>query len=207
MTQVAEFCSREMSYYQCSWIIAHLAGFYGRKDCRVIIEINGAGKAVFRELNELADDLRRLPPRPETNELRQCLTNMRHYYYSRVDTMSGELAYHWITSDDRKREVMARFKDAVELGRMHIRSVPLIAEMQRLVNNDGSVAADGGGNDDRVVCAAMAWECHSKWLRPMLIGLGMTRAKAYDIDERGGDEPIDKLLTNYLKRANIKVTA
>jgi hypothetical protein len=207
MTQVAEFCSREMSYYQCSWIIAHLAGFYGRKDCRVIIELNGAGKAVFRELRELQDGLRRLPPRPDTNELRNCLNNMRDYYYQRVDTMSGDLAYHMVMTEDIKRMLMARFKDAIELGKMHVASVPLIAEMQRLVNNDGSIAADGGGNDDRVMTAAMAYEGYSKWLRPMLVGLNMTREKAYDIDQRGGDQPIDKLLVNFLKRANIKVTA
>jgi hypothetical protein len=207
MTQVAEFASRELSYYQCAWIIAHLAGFYGKKDVRVIIEINGAGKAVFRELGQLRFDLLRLPPSGENNELRRCLENMRDYFYQRVDTMSGELAYQFIMSDDRKRELMARFKDAVELQRMQIKSVPMIAEMQRLVNDEGSIAADGGGNDDRPVTAALAWECYSKWLRPILVGDNMTRARAEAIDERGGDQPLDKLVINYLKRSNIRMSA
>lgn len=204
ITQVAEFASHDLSYYQCAWIIAHLAGFYGRKDVRVIIEINGAGKAVFRELLELKHNLAQMPSRGDA-ELRKCLDNMKHYFYSRVDTMSGELAYQWITSDDRKREIMARFKDAIELDRMHVRSVPMIAEMQRLVNDSGSIAADGAGNDDRPVTAALAWECYSKWLRPLLVGENMTRANAEKIDARGGTEPIDRLVVNYLKRANIRV--
>jgi quinol monooxygenase YgiN len=205
ITQVAEFASHDLSYYQCAWIIAHLAGFYGRKDVRVIIEINGAGKAVFRELMELKHELAMMPSRGSDAELRKCLDNMKHYFYSRVDTMSGELAYQWITSDDRKREIMARFKDAIELQKMHVRSVPMIAEMQRLVNDAGSIAADGAGNDDRPVTAALAWECYSKWLRPILVGEGMTRAAAEKIDARGGIEPIDRLVVNYLKRSNIKV--
>ncbi len=78
--------------------------------------------------------------------------------------------------------------------------------MRRLVNHDGSIEADGGGNDDRAVTAAMAHECWRKWLQPMLIGMKMTRERAMDIDARGGEQPIDKLILNYLKRSNISVT-
>lgn len=205
MDQVAEFCTNKLSLWQCTWVIAHLAGFYGRKDCRVIIEINGAGKAVWKELGDLRDSLMRLPPTGDNHELRQILVNMRDYYYKRMDTMSGELAYQLLIHDDIRRTILGRFKIAVELGRMHIRSVHLINEMQRLVNDAGHVAAAGAGNDDRVMTAAMAWHCYAEWLRPMLVGLGHTRAKAMDIDERGGDFPIDQLLRQHLKRHNIAV--
>jgi hypothetical protein len=90
---------------------------------------------------------------------------------------------------------------------MHIRSVPLVAEMQRLVNNDGFVAADGAGNDDRAMAAAMAWHCYKEWMHSTLVGMNMTREKAYDIDARGGEQQVDRLLSSYLKRSNIKVTA
>jgi Terminase RNaseH-like domain len=205
MEQVAEYCNNVYSTYQTAWILAHLAGFYGRNDCRVILEMNGAGTAVFEELKRIKSQLMNLPPGPDNFELRNCLVNMRHYYYQRVDTMSGELAYHLIMQENIKRALMAKFKDAVELGRMHVRSLPLIEEMRRLVNNEGSIAADGGGNDDRAVTAAMAYECYQKWLRPKLVGMRVTRENAAISDERGGQDPIDRLLLNHLKRSNISV--
>jgi hypothetical protein len=203
--QVAEYCTNEFSTYQTAWVLAHLAGFYGQRDSRVILELNGPGKAVFSELQHVRDRLNQMSPTSDNFELRNCLKNMRDFYYQRIDTFSGELAYHIVTTEDIKRMLMARFKDAVELGRMHIRSLPLVEEMRRLVNNEGSIAADGGGNDDRAITAAMAHECWRKWLQPMLIGMRLTREKALEYDARGGDQPIDRLVSNYLKRSNITV--
>jgi len=205
MVQVAEYCTNEFSTYQTAWVLAHLAGFYGQRDSRVILELNGPGKAVFSELQHVRDRLNQMSPTSDNFELRNCLKNMRDFYYQRIDTFSGELAYHIVTTEDIKRMLMARFKDAVELGRMHIRSLPLVEEMRRLVNNEGSIAADGGGNDDRAITAAMAHECWRKWLQPMLIGMRLTREKALEYDARGGDQPIDRLVSNYLKRSNITV--
>jgi hypothetical protein len=205
MVQVAEYCTPVFSTYQTAWVLAHLAGFYGQRDSRVILEINGPGKAVFSELQRVRDHLNEMSPKSDNYELRNCLKNMRDFYYQRIDTFSGELSYHIVMTDDMKRTLMARFKDAVELGRMHIRSLPLIEEMRRLVNKDGSIAADGGGNDDRAITAAMAHECWRKWLQPMLIGMRLTRERALEYDARGGDQPIDRLVSNYLKRSNITV--
>lgn len=207
IVQVAEYCTNEFSTYQTAWALAHLAGFYGQKDSRVILELNGPGKAVFGELQRVRDHLNEMSPTSDNYELRNCLKNMRDFYYQRIDTMGGDLAYHIVTTEDIKRMLMARFKDAVELGRMHIRSLPLIEEMRRLVNNDGSIAADGGGNDDRAVTASMAHECWRKWLQPMLIGMRMTRERAMEIDRHGGDQPIDRLVSNFLKKQNIKVAS
>ena len=41
-------------------MLAHLAGFYGQVDCRVIIEINGAGTAVWQELMSLQQKCREM---------------------------------------------------------------------------------------------------------------------------------------------------
>ena len=47
-------------------------------------------------------------------------------------------------------------KSAIELNRVHVRSLGLIEELKTLVNDGGSIAADGGKNDDRVMAAALA---------------------------------------------------
>jgi hypothetical protein len=207
MVQVAEFASRDANTYQTAWIIAHLAGFYGKKDCRVILEINGPGKAVFSELEHVREYIREIPQNTDMFEVRNALNNMRYFYYTRIDTMDSALAYHMLTTDDTKRMLMARFKDAIELHRMQPRSLALMEEMRTLVNNDGSIAADGGKNDDRVMTAALAHECWRKWLWQKLRGEGLTRAYSAEVEARGGEQPIDRLVINYLKKANIQVPA
>lgn len=206
MIQVAEWASREASTHQVAWIIAHLAGFYGRKECTVILEVNGPGKAVLTELQHVREHVREIPAGGDNFEIRNCLSNMRYYFYTRVDTIeAGSLAYGMVTTDDLKRMVMAGFKSAIELHRVHPRSLALIDEMRTLVNTDGSIAADGGKNDDRVMTGALAHEAWRKWLWARLRGEGHTRAYAEAVEARGGDQPIDRLLVQYLKTANIKV--
>jgi hypothetical protein len=205
MVQVAEFCTNETATYQTAWVCCHLAGFYGRRDSRLILEMNGPGKAVFEEIRRTQSYLRNLPPTSENYELRRCLENMRDFFYQRIDTMNGELAYGIVTTDDLKRFLMADFKSGVELGRIGIRSRHLVEEMRRLVSDSGSIAAEGGFNDDRCMAAAMAHHAWSKWLQPMLIGMRMTRARAMEIDENGGENTVDVLLSNFLKRSNIRV--
>lgn len=207
MVQVAEYASREISTHQAAWIIAHLAGFYGKKECHVMLEINGPGKAVFAELQHVMAYIREIPATGDNFEIRNCLNNMRHFFYSRIDTLEMSLAYHMVTTDDIKRMLMAGFKSAIELHRMHPRSLALIDEMRTLVNSDGSIEADGGKNDDRVMAAAMAYECWRKWLWARLRGEHLTRARSAEIEARGGEQPIDRLVVNYLKTANIQVPA
>src|SRR5713101_2761280 len=206
MVQVAEFCSRDYATYQVAWVIAHLAGFYGKRDCRVIIEINGPGKAVFSELERTREYVREIPAGEDTFEVRNCLNNLRYFYYTRIDTVGGsDLAYHMVTTDDIKRMLMARFKDGVELNRIQVRSLGLVEEMRTLVNTDGSIAADGGKNDDRVMTAALAAECWRKWLWAKLRGEGLTRAYSASVEERGGELPVGRVVMNYLKRCNIEL--
>jgi hypothetical protein len=202
--QVAEYCSNDISTYQAAWVIAHLAGFYGKKECRVILELNGPGKAIFAELEHLREHLREMP---NNNDFvfRNCLNNMSYYYYSRIDTMTTELAYHWITTDDNKRFIMSGLKNAIELSRVDVRSLALIEELKTLKNEDGSIEAEGGKNDDRVMAAALAHEMWRRWMWARLRGERLTRARSAEIEHRGGEQPIDRVVINYLKTCNIQV--
>src|SRR5713101_4341593 len=86
IVQVAEYCTSIYSTYQAAWIIAHLAGFYGQKDSRVIIEVNGPGLAVFNELKRVRDHLREMTPTSDNYSIKNCLIHMRDYYYQREDS-------------------------------------------------------------------------------------------------------------------------
>jgi hypothetical protein len=204
VVQVAEFCTSQVSTYQCAWVLAHLAGFYGTVDCRVIIEITGPGTAVWQELMQLQTYVRELRPESDEPDLRNVFRNMRHFFYSKPDALSsGDFAFHWKMSDERKRTLMAHFKDSFELSRMIPRSVPLLEEMRRIINDEGSIAAEGAWKDDRVIAAALAHEAWRRWLKPILMAKSMTRARTVQIEAAGGEQPVDRLILDYLKRANI----
>jgi len=71
------------------------------------------------------------------------------------------------------------------------------------VSDEGHIAAEGRAKDDRVMAAALAYQGWNTWAQPRLRAIGLTRAKAADIDERGGVEPVDRMIQNYMKRMNI----
>ena len=98
---------------------------------------------------------------------------------------------------------MAQFKDAFELGRLIPRSVPLLEEMRGMISDEGSIVAEGAKKDDRVIAAALAHEAWRRWLAPLLRGKSMTRARAQHIETAGGEQPIDQLILDYLKKQNI----
>jgi len=207
IVQVAEFCTPEVSTYQCAWVLCHLAGFYGTNDCRVVIEINGAGTAVMQEVQRVQHDVMTATPKSDEPDLRNIFKNMRHFFYSKADSLSKEFAYHYVMSDGRKRELMAKLKDGLELGRIIPNSVPLLDEMRHVINDDGHIAAEGAYKDDRVMASALAAEAWRAWLLPVLRAKHMTRARSEGIERAGGEQPVDQLILNYLKRSNITLPA
>jgi len=204
MEQVAEFASSSLSMYQTAWVLAHLAGFYGQTECRVILEMNGPGKAVFAELQQVKRDLQHMAPTPDNQELRNCLNRMHHFFYQRIDNVgSGDMVYQWVMSEQLKPMIMARFKDAFELGRVQIRSVPMLEEMRRIINDGGYISAEGAAKDDRVIAGALAWEAYNKWLRTRLMNMRMTKEHSAVVEKNHGESQVNRIITGFLRRQNI----
>jgi hypothetical protein len=201
--QVAEFCSPVFSTYRTAWALAHLAGFYGANESRVLLELNGPGKAVFTELQTVQQHLREMKPGDDNFHIRNVLKNVRDFYYKRVDSMQSNLVYHWTTTADLKRGIMNRFKDACELNRLTIRSIPLLEEMRRIVNDAGHIAAEGAHHDDRVMGAALAYEAYRAWMWQRLRNMNMTMAHNEKVERQGGELPLDRHLMNYLRQQGI----
>lgn len=203
LVQVAEFATPQVSTYQCAYVLAHLAGYYGQLDCRVNLEITGPGAAVFKELQSLKVRLSDIPNTGDSVELRNVFKHMRHYLYSKADSlgMSG-LAYHWKMTHDLKKRVMAQMKDAIERRIMIPRSVPMLEECRHIVNDDGSIEAEGGYKDDRVIAAALALEAWQMWSIPQLRAAKLTYARAQEMEATGG-QPLDRHIIDFLKRQNI----
>jgi hypothetical protein len=119
----------------------------------------------------------------------------------------GYLAYQWRMSEDLKRSVMAKLKDAFELKRIVPRSLPLLEEMRHMVNDGGYISAEAGYKDDRVIAAALALEYWRAWMLPKLLGRRLTRERSMMIEQAGGEKPMDVIMREHLKRSNIKAEA
>src|SRR5882724_578201 len=148
LVQVAEYCSTQPSTYQCAWVLAHLAGYYGLTFCMPILEMNGPGQAVFDELEKVRRMASEIKPHDENAHIRNILANMRHYFYRRMDNPGGgEMLYQWKTTHELKTRAYNQLKNGIELHRMIPRSMPLLEEMQRIVNDGGSIGAEGRAKD------------------------------------------------------------
>jgi hypothetical protein len=206
LVQVAEYCSPQPSTYQCAWVLAHLAGYYGQNFLMPILEMNGAGQAVFDELQKVNQLAREIKPTEDQFGIRNVLQNMRHFFYHRMDNPGGgSLVYQWVTTEDLKRRAMNQMKNGIELGRMVPRSVALCEEMRRIVNDEGSIGAEGNAKDDRVMAAAFAYQAWNMWVQPKAKAAGMSVAQSAKIEETGGTQPLDRLITGFMKKMNISV--
>jgi hypothetical protein len=205
LVQVAEFASPSPSTYQCAWVLAHLAGYYGGQDVTVILELSGPGQVVYQELMRLRQEIKSVPMVEDNTSIRNPLANIRHYLYQRVDSLSGEVAMQWRMSHDLKRRIMYALKDAVELGSYKLSSVPCLEECRRIINEDGDIRAEGSENDDRVIAAALALEGYRLRIVSRLKASGMTFARAQEIERMGGEAPIDRVVINYMRRMSITV--
>jgi hypothetical protein len=206
LVQVAEYCSTQPSTYQCAWVLAHLAGYYGVTFAMPILEMNGPGQAVFDELEKVRRMASEIRPHDENAHIRNILANMRHYFYRRLDNPGGgEMLYQWKTTHELKTRAMNQLKNGIELHRMIPRSMPLLEEMQRIVNDEGSIGAEGRAKDDRVMAAALAYQAWNTWCQPRVKNLGLTLEKSTEIEAKGGTPVTERVITNYLKRMNISV--
>jgi hypothetical protein len=205
LVQVAEFVSPTISTYQCAWVLCHLAGYY--RNVMVNLEINGPGEAVFNEMNALKRETQHMVDHATdgkiTYDLRYVLTMMRHFLYSRSDSMTMSLAYQWRTTGSNKPGILSALKDSFELKRNVINSMYLLEEMKTVKIDGGIIQAEEGKKDDRVMAAALAHEAWRKWVRPKLLALGLTFESAYRESIGQGPSQAERIAINYLKSQKI----
>lgn len=206
IVQVAEYCSTQPSTYQCAWVLAHLAGYFGTTFLMPILEMNGPGQAVFDELEKVRRMASEIRPHDENYHIHNILANMRHYFYTRMDNPGGgQMLFQWKTTHDLKTRALNQFKNAIELHRMIPRSLPLLEEMRRIVNDGGTIGAEGRSKDDRVMAAALAFQAYNSWVQPKVKAMGLSLQKSAELEEKGGTPPTERLIAGYLKRMNIGV--
>lgn len=181
--QVAEYAWPLTGTRQFAWAILAVAGFYATNsnEVRLIIELNGPGRAVWDEIMQVRRHIASGYQPKEMDDLgiRRVFANVKNYIYARNDSLDSGKAFQWTTSPGigpaSKVRLMERMRDAVSTAKLRIRSAELLDEMKGVKRKDDEIGAEGRQKDDRVVAMAMAVHCWDDKVVPMMSARKRTR--------------------------------
>lgn len=88
--------------------------------------------------------------------------------------MGAGYAYNWRTNQDNKLQIMNQLRDTYAVGALDVFSVPLLEEMERVVQEGSEIRAEGRAHDDRVFASALAIHAWIMWVRSGMISTGQT---------------------------------
>lgn len=199
--QVAEFADNQVDPQALARYVLLLASIYN--SAMVILEVTGVGHSTLAEIDKLkregwVPEVKNLP-----EELREVFnTNIRksrEYLYSRQDALRKSFVRHWKTTAETKVSLLGAFRGALTEGKIILRSKELVEEMTRVVKDGSVIEAQSGWHDDRVIAAALCWECYDKFLRRI----------APDRYEEEEETKLNKKATNIIKIGDLtlKLTA
>jgi hypothetical protein len=172
--QVAEYATANPETYQLTWVMAHLAGAY--KNVTINCEVQGPGKAIMNELRHLKQllDHGYLQAQAKSQGMQEIFDCVRWYLYHRPDSMAGNYVYNFQTSTDTKMTMMNELRDNYALNLLRVRSIPLLREMEKIIQDGSEIAASGKNKDDRTFALGLANKAYIDRIRSSMIAEGMT---------------------------------
>lgn len=185
--QVAEYAWPLVGTRQFAWCILAVCGWYANinNDVRLIVELNGPGRAVWDEILSVKRHIAGgyQPKEIDDLGLKKVFGNVKNYLYSRNDSLNPGKALQWSTNPgtgpSSKIRVMERLRDAVSTGNLRVRSIELLDEMRHVQRSGDSVGSEGAQKDDRVISMALAVRCWEDRAKPMLSAYKRTREFEY----------------------------
>jgi hypothetical protein len=185
--QVCEYASASTPTHQFAWLIVSLSAYYGLYSGSTvldIVEINGPGEAVWREMGMLVAAIRsgyyREPARDRG--ITDMVNNIRQYFYTRSDARNPGSQYHFKTTTQLKVAIMERVRDFIHNGKLLVRSQETLEEARSVTRDGDTIKAEGRKHDDRIYTLALgvrAWE--ERLQRALMAG---NRTKAADVAKR-----------------------
>jgi hypothetical protein len=207
--QVAEFCCTQMETYHFCWVISHLCGHY--YNARLLLELNGPGNAVLTEWRLLDQQVKAgyLKEQADKKGLKNIFDNVRHFMYARSDAIArNPSAYHFETSEKRKKQIMNRLRDNFQIGSLKLRSFELLQEMKHIIQDGDSIKGEGVKKDDRVMAMALAVHAWEDSERKRLIAQQATRAneakKKNLSPEQANDIFSENIMHDFLARKQLE---
>lgn len=180
--QVAEYAWPLVGTRQFAWSILAVAGFYAtNNEVRLIVELNGPGRAVWDEILQVKRHIASGYQPKEVDDLgiRRVFSNVKNYIYTRNDSLDSGKAYQWNTSGGTgpasKVRLLERMRDAVSTDKVRIRSADLLDEMKSVQRNEDEIGSEGRLKDDRVIAMAMGIHCWDDKVVPVMSARKRTR--------------------------------
>lgn len=188
LVQVAEFATDRPEARQLTWVLAHLAGSY--RDCMINLEISGPGALVMGEMKHLRELMQAKPEdfavAKEAAEMGiiGTLNSARWFLWNRVDSMGGGYAWNTKTTSEEKERIYGGFRDEYNSQLIIVRSIPLLEEMTKLVQDGIKIEASGRNKDDRIFASGLANQSWVKWMRAQL----MTELRTFERETKAEAE-------------------
>ncbi len=203
MVQVAEYATFVPETYQVAWVVCHLAGAY--KNIWINLEVNGPGFAIQQEMRHLKQLLVSGAFRDAPNALdEEVFSAVKYYLYHRPDSLGAGYCYFWKTTADNKLTILNQLRDSYTLRQLRVRSVPLLEEMQRVVQSGSEIKGEGRSKDDRVFASALACKAWIEWVRPSMIAENLTYDNVTETDRIAAETPgatmIGRVVTDFFKQ-------
>ena len=205
LVQVAEYATEVPETYQVTWVMAHLAGAY--KNVWINLEVTGPGFAIMQELRHLRQllDMGYLRGVASNMDLLDVFSSVKWYLYHRPDSMGAGYVYNWKTNSDNKLKILNQMRDNYVLRMLRVRSVPLLEEMERIVQDGSEIQAEGRAKDDRAFATALAVTAWIDWVRGGMIGSGQTYDRVVEEERISRDQPqatmIGRVVNDFFRQA------
>ncbi len=116
-------------------------------------------------------------------------SSVKWYLYHRPDSMGAGYVYNWKTNSDNKLKILNQMRDNYTLRMLSVRSIPLLEEMERIVQDGGEIQAEGRAKDDRAFATALAVTAWIDWVRGGLIAEGQTHERVCQDERNAKDSP------------------
>lgn len=170
--QVAEYAWPLIATDQFAHVILAIAAWYAGDTSEVylIVELNGPGDAVWKEIRETMKRVRapHYAARMAEKGLPDVFRNVRHYIYSRADSMGGGRAWQFKSGPQIKETMMMQLQAATGNGTLIVRSMAALEEMKTVQRDGASIEATGEAKDDRVASLGMMVVCWFERVRAKL---------------------------------------
>lgn len=198
LVQCAEYATPNPETYQAAWVLAHLAGFY--KNVIINLEIQGPGQAIQRELTNLRQKFQMgMVQTLDGQGLKDIFGLVRWYIYTKYDSANGQTGfYHFQTNINTKMIIMNQVRDAYAMNQLDIRSLMLLEEMQRIIQDGAAIEADGRAKDDRVFAMALAVRAWIDNKRSYMMTHGLTYEKVMRDEYNSKNDPRQTMIGNVL---------
>lgn len=198
LVQVAEYATSIPETYQLSWVMAHLAGAY--KNVTINAELQGPGAALMPALKHLRQliDFGYLSGQAASQGMKEILDCVKWYLYHRPDSMAGNYVYNFQTNSNTKPPMMNQLRDNYALGIIEVKSLPLLFEMEKVVQEGFEIGASGKNRDDRTFAFGLANKAYVDWIRGPMLLEGLTYKAVHNAENAEKISPQSSIVPNII---------